>query len=63
MKAMEKEVMCVLLKQLMNKKLITQDVHNGARERILDALGGPEFFCYAAEDRKEETDGYTQDSD
>lgn len=57
MKEMEKEVMCVLLKRLMDKNLITQDVHNGARERILGTLDGPEFFCY---DRKEEVDGYTQ---
>lgn len=62
MKEIEKEVMCVLLKQLMNKNLITQDVHNGARERIFDTLDGPEFFCYAEEDRKEEADGYTQNS-
>ena len=62
MKEMEKEVMCVLLKQLMNKNLITPDVHDRARERILDTLDSPGFFCYAEEDRKEETDGYTQNS-
>ena len=62
MREMEKEVMCVLLKRLINKNLITQDIHNGARERILDTLDGPEFFRYAEEDRKEKADGYTQNS-
>ena len=62
MKGMEKDVMCVLLKQLMNKNLITQDVHDKAKCKILDTLDEDAYFCYAEEDRKEEADGYTQNS-
>ena len=31
MKEMEKSIMCVLLRSLMDKNLITQDVHNQAK--------------------------------
>ncbi len=62
MKELEKDVMCVLLKQLMNKNLITQDVHDQARCKILDTLDEDAYFCYAEEDRKEETHGHTQNS-
>ena len=56
----ENQVLCVLLQRLKDKDLITQDVHDNAREDILDTLDWPEFFCYAEEDRKEESHGYTQ---
>ena len=47
MKEMERQVMCVLLRSLMDKKLITQDIHDQAKEKVLCTLDGPEFFCYA----------------
>ena len=62
MKEMERQVMCVLLRSLMDKNLITQDVHNQAKEKVLGTLDGPEFFCYAEEKREEDADGYTQNS-
>jgi len=62
MKEMEKSIMCVLLRSLMNKNLITQDIHDQAKEKVLGTLDGPEFFCYAEEKRKEDADGHTQNS-
>lgn len=56
----ESQVLCVLLQTLKDKNLITADVHDKAREDILDTLDWPEFFCYAEEDRKENEDGHTQ---
>lgn len=55
----ERQVLCVLLQTLKDKELITQDVHDKAREDILDTLDWPEFFCYAEDDGKENQDGYT----
>ena len=46
MKEMERQVMCVLLRSLMDKNLITQDIHDKAKEKVFGTLDGPEFFCY-----------------
>ena len=62
MKEMEKNVMCVLLRSLMDKNLITQDIHDKAKEKVLGTLDGPQFFCYAEEKRKEDPNGHTQNS-
>ena len=62
MKEMEKNVMCVLLQALLDKDLITQDVSEKAKTKILGTLDGPNFFCYCEEERKEDVDGYTQNS-
>ena len=62
MKEMEKNVMCVLLQVLMDKNLITQDIHDKAKEKVLGTLDGPDFFCYAEEKREEDTNGHTQNS-
>ena len=62
MKEMEKSIMCVLLRSLMDKNLITQDVYSKAKEKVLGTLDGPDFFCYAEEKRKEDADGHTQNS-
>ena len=59
MKTIEKNVMCVLLQQLLDQNLITQKIYENARERILDTFDVPTFFCCAEHDRKEETRGYT----
>ena len=59
MKEMEKSIMCVLLRSLMDKNLITQDIHDKSRSRILDTLDWPEAFCYTEDDRKEDQDGHT----
>ena len=47
MKKVQQDVMCVLLQTLLDKKLITQDIHDKSRSRILDTLDWPEAFCYA----------------
>ena len=62
MKEIEKDIMCVLLRSLMNKNLITQSIYNQAREKIIGTLDESEFFCYGEEKRKENADGYTQNS-
>ena len=62
MKEMEKSIMCVLLRSLMDKNLITQDVYSKAKEKVLGTLDEPDFFCYAEEKREEDADGHTQDS-
>ena len=59
MKEMEKNMMCVLLQRLLDKNLITQDIHGKARQRILDTFDSEGFF-YAENERKEENHGYTQ---
>ena len=62
MKEMERQVMCVLLQVLMDKKLITQDVHDQAKEKVLGTLDGPDFFCYIEKKREEDADGHTKNS-
>ena len=56
----ESQVLCVLLQTLKDKNLITADVHDKARESILDTLDWPEFFWYGEEKREEDTNGHTQ---
>ena len=57
MKKVQQDIMCVLLQTLLDKELITKDIHDKSREKILGTLDWPEFFCYAEDDRKEELDG------
>ena len=59
MKKVQQDVMCVLLQALLDKELITQDIHDKSRSRLLDRLDWPEAFCYAEDDRKEVQDGHT----
>ena len=57
MKQVQQDVLCVLLQTLLDKELITKDIHDKSREKILGTLNWPEFFCYAEDDGKEELDG------
>ena len=57
MKKVQQDVMCALLQTLLDKKLITQKIHDKSRDEILGTLDWPEFFCYAEDDGKEELDG------
>lgn len=59
MKKAQQDVMCVLLRTLLDKELITKDIHDKSRTRILDTLDWPDFFCGPAPDRKEGQDGHT----
>ena len=45
MKKVQQDVMCVLLQTLLDKELITQDIHDKSREKILGTLDWPDFFC------------------
>ena len=56
----ESQVLCVLLQTLKDKNLITADVHDKAREDLLDKLDWPAFFRYGEEKREEDTNGHTQ---
>lgn len=59
MKRVQQDMMCVLLQTLLDKDLITQNIHVKSREKILGTLDWPEFFCYAEDDGKEDLDGHT----
>ena len=59
MKKVQQDMMCVLLQTLLDKGLITQDIHDKSRSRILDTLDWPEAFCYTEDDGKEEKYGHT----
>ena len=61
MKELEKNVMCVLLQALCDKELITQDIQEKARKKILGTLDETEFFCYCEEEGEEVPDGHTKD--
>lgn len=58
MKDVEQSVMCALLQALLDKGLITREVQEKAREKILGTFDIGEFFCYAEEKRKEADHGY-----
>ena len=59
MKQVQQDIMCVLLQTLLDKGLITQDIHDKSRSRILDTFDSADFLCYAEDDRKEVQDGHT----
>ena len=59
MKKVQQDIMCVLLQTLLDKELITQDIHDKSREKILGTLDRPEAFCFAEDNRKEVHDGHT----
>ena len=44
MKKLQQEVMCVLLQSLLEQGQITKDIHDKAREKVLNTLDWPEFF-------------------
>ena len=57
MKKVQQDVMCALLQTLLDKKLITQDIHDKSREKILGTLDWPVFFCYSGDEGQEKSDG------
>ena len=38
MNKVQQDIMCVLLQTLLDKGLITQDIHDKSREKVLDTL-------------------------
>ena len=59
MEKVQQDMMCVLLQTLLDKELITKNIHDESREKVLGTLDWPEFFCYAENDGKEDQDGHT----
>ena len=59
MKKVQQDMMCVLLQTLLDKELITQNIYDQSREKVLGTLDWPEFFCYAENDGKEDENGHT----
>ena len=59
MKKVQQNVMCVLLQTLLDKELITQNIYDKSREKVLGTLDWPEAFCYTEDDGKEEKYGHT----
>ena len=57
MKKVQQDILCVLLQTLLDKELITQEIHDKSREMILGILDWPESFCYAEDNGKEELHG------
>jgi len=41
----QQEILCVLLQVLLDKKLISRNHYDQARNKILDTSDWPEFFC------------------
>ena len=44
MNEVQQDILCVLLQTLLDKELITQDIHDKSRNKILDTLDLPDFF-------------------
>ncbi|MGM9659377.1 MAG: hypothetical protein ACI3WQ_02140 [Faecousia sp.] len=45
MNEVQQDILCVLLQTLLDKELITQEVYDKSRNKILGTLDFPEFFC------------------
>ena len=45
MNEVKQDILCVLLQTLLDKELITQDIHDKSRNKILGKLDLPDFFC------------------
>ena len=56
MNEVQQDIMCVLLQTLLDKELITQDIHDTSRNKILGTLDLPDFF-WDNEARKEDAHG------
>lgn len=57
MKKVQQDIMCVLLQMLLDKELITKDIHDKSREKILGTYDWPEAFCCAGVEGKEDRNG------
>ena len=61
MNEVQLDIMCVLLQTLLDKELITQDIHDKSRNKILGTLDLPDFF-WDNEARKEDVHGCEKNS-
>lgn len=55
----QQDIVRVLLQSLRDREIISRDVHEKAREKTLDTLDWPDFFCYGSREEKEATYGST----
>ena len=44
MHEVQQEILCVLLQTLLDKELISRDIHDKSRNKILGTLDLPDFF-------------------
>ncbi len=56
MNEVQQEILCVLLQTLLDKELISRDIHDKSRNKILGTLDLPDFFRNN-EVRKEDAHG------
>ena len=56
MNEVHQDIMCVLLQTLLDKELISRDIHDKSRNKILGTLDLPDFFR-DNEVRKEDAHG------
>lgn len=59
MREAEQNVMCVLLQTLLDKELITQEIHDKSRNNVLASSDWPEFFHRCGEGREEDSNGHS----
>ena len=59
MNEVQQDIMCVLLQTLLDKELITKDIHDKSREKIPGISDLPDFFCHAEGNGGEDTNGST----
>ena len=45
MNEVQQEILCVLLQTLLDQELISRDIHDKSRNKILGTLDLPDFFC------------------
>ena len=57
MQQVQQDLMCALLRSLLDKELITQAVHDKSREKIFGMLDWPEFFCHTENAAQEKLHG------
>ena len=60
MKKVQQDIMCALLKMLLEQERIPQEIYEKSRERILDTWDWPEIFHDAEAAEKEGSHGYPQ---
>ena len=56
MNEVQQDILCVLLQTLLDKELISRDIHDNSRNKILGTLDLPDFFR-DNESRKEDAHG------
>lgn len=61
MNEVQQEILCVLLQTLLDNGLISRDIHDKSRNKILGTLDLPDFF-WDTEARKEDVHGCEKNS-